>query len=359
MFISHLTLFNFKNYSEAEFDFGAGANALTGMNGSGKTNILEAIYYLGLCKSYFHATDSINIRYHESFFSIHGTFDMDGATEDILVGVKSGQKKIVKRNGKEYQRLGEHIGLIPIVMVAPVDQELITGGNEERRKLIDGIICQYDPVYLDDLINYNRILQQRNALLKQDAKTGGVEESLWQVLESQLVNYGTKIFNSRTAFIERFAILFSYYYNYLTQDTEQVNIRYLSRLQNHSFSELLQMNQQRDRIMQYTTTGIHRDDLELLLNDHPVKKAGSQGQQKSVVLALKLAQFDLIRQTKNVKPILLLDDIFDKLDIKRITRLMELVNQETFGQLFISDTNVNHIKAVFESINTPLTVITC
>ncbi|CAN5609384.1 DNA replication and repair protein RecF [soil metagenome] len=359
MFLKNLSLFNFKNYTEAEFQFEQGANAITGENGSGKTNILDAIHYLCLCKSYFHSTDSLNIRHEQGFFSIHGHFDIDGNSEDIFVGLKSGQKKIVKRNQKEYQRLGEHIGFLPVVMVAPVDHELITGSSELRRKLMDSIICQYDRPYLDDLINYNRVLQQRNAMLKQTAKGGVEDPSLWLVWDEQLNHYGARIFAAREHFIERFVPLFNRFYNYLTQEKETVSVKYESQLQKDSLLNLLQRNAQRDRMMQYTTAGIQRDDLELLLNDYPVKRTGSQGQQKSFVLAMKLAQFELMREAKGVKPILLMDDIFDKLDVMRITRLMELVSQDTFGQIFITDTREDHVKEVFKSINVPLQIYPC
>ena len=359
MYLQKLTLFNFKNYPEAEFEFSAQVNALTGLNGSGKTNILDAIHYLCLSKSYFQSADNVSIRHGEAFFSINGVFKLDDRTEEIFVGLKSGQKKILKRNLKEYQKLGEHIGLLPIVIVAPVDQELIIGGSEDRRKLMDSIICQYDHPYLDNLMNYNRALQQRNAFLKQAAKTGIDDISLLQIWDERLAHYAAKIYEARQQFIERFIPLVNKFYAFLTQEKESVSVRYDSQLHNDSLGALLEKNAHRDRILQYTTSGTHKDDLELLLNNYPVKRIGSQGQQKSFVLAIKLAQFDLMRQTKGVKPILLLDDIFDKLDLNRITRLIELVNQDTFGQIFITDTQEKHIKGVFESINTPLKIFNC
>jgi len=359
MYLEKLTLFNFKNYPEAEFEFSPQVNALIGLNGSGKTNILDAIYYLCLSKSYFQSADNVSIRHGEAFFSISGQFKLDDRTEDIFVGLKSGQKKILKRNLKEYTKLGDHIGLLPVVIVAPVDQELIIGGSEDRRKLMDSIICQYDHPYLDNLMNYNRALQQRNALLKQSAKTGLEDVSLLQIWDERLSHYADKIYDARQKFIERFIPLVNNFYAYLTNEKEDVSIKYDSQLHADKLEVLLNKNAHRDRILQYTTCGTHKDDLELLLNNHPVKRIGSQGQQKSFVLAIKLAQFDLMRQTKGIKPILLLDDIFDKLDLDRITRLMELVNQDTFGQIFITDTQEKHIKGVFESINTPLKIFNC
>jgi DNA replication and repair protein RecF len=361
MYLSRLTLFNFKNYEEAEFDFSPGANALTGANGSGKTNVLDAIHYLCLCKSYFHSTDSLNIRHDSGFFSIAGKFHLgqDDNSDDVFVGMKAGQKKIVKRNQKEYQRFSEHIGLLPVVMVAPIDQELITGPGDERRKLMDSIISQYDHQYLENLVNYNKVLQQRNALLKQAGKGGYVEASMWQIWDEQLATYGTRIYEARKEFIARFVPVFNRYYAYLTDDSEQVSFGYESKLHNEPLLDLLQKTHSRDLMLQYTSVGVHRDDLELLLNNYPVKKIGSQGQQKSFVLAVKLAQFELIKESSGVKPFLLLDDIFDKLDIHRITRLMELVSNDTFGQLFITDTAEEHIRGVFERINVELKVFKC
>nr|MBP9123847.1 DNA replication/repair protein RecF [Ignavibacteriaceae bacterium] len=346
MFLRRLTLFNFKNYDEAEFSFSEGANAFTGQNGSGKTNILDAIHYLCLCKSYFNSGDALSIKHLQSFFSINGTFELDGKNEEILVLVKNGQKKSIKRNQKEYSRLGEHIGLLPLVMEAPVDQELISGGSEERRKLMDSIICQYNHPYLDDLMAYNRVLQQRNALLKQTAKGALTDASLWQVWDEQLAVYGEKIYLVRKDFMEHFLPLFQESYAYLTNNSEEAGLKYNCSLEHENLQSQLNKNLQKDLILQYTTAGIHKDDLTLTLNGHPAKRIGSQGQQKSIILALKLAQFKVIKETRGLKPILMLDDIFDKLDLNRITRLMELVSKETFGQLFITDTEEDHVRKV-------------
>lgn len=359
MHLSRLTLFNFKNYAEAEFNFIAGANAFTGNNGSGKTNILDAIHYLCLCKSYFTSTDTHSVKHGESFFSVSGSFDLGETTEEIVVLVKAGQKKSVKRNQKEYPRLGDHVGLLPVVMEAPVDQELIVGGSEERRKLMDAIICQYDHAYLDDLVAYNRVLQQRNALVKQSSKGGFADPGLWQVWDEQLALYGHRVFDARTRFMEHFLPLFTGSYQYLTGEKEIAAISYSSQLSEDRLENILTRNLQKDLALQYTSSGIHRDDLVLTLDGHPVKRIGSQGQQKSVILALKLAQFHIIREAKGIKPILMLDDIFDKLDLRRITRLMELVSKETFGQLFLTDTSEEHVQKVFATIGVSLNTIPC
>ena len=358
MYLKRLTIFSFKNYKEAEFEFDPGANALTGANGAGKTNVLDAIHYLGLCKSYFHSTDSINMMHGSNFFSIGGKFflkDNDFADE-VFVGMKAGSKKTVKRNHKEYQKLSEHIGLLPVVMVAPVDQILITGSGEERRRLMDSIISQYNHQYLDVLVNYNRILQQRNSLMKNTMRGHLPDESLLQIIDEQLAKAGTYIFEVRKEFISRLIPVFNKYYSFLTDDKEVVHLEYISKLTEQSLLELLKASIHKDLALQYTSVGIHRDDLELLLNKYPVRKIGSQGQQKSFVLAIKLAQFEIISQYSGVKPLLLLDDIFDKLDVHRITRLMELVSNETFGQIFITDTTDTHIREVFEKIKVPLKI---
>ncbi|MFM7016907.1 MAG: DNA replication/repair protein RecF [Bacteroidota bacterium] len=361
MYLKRLTIFSFKNYKEAEFEFEPGANALTGPNGSGKTNVLDAVHYLGLCKSYFHSTDSINMMHGSNFFSLGGKFflkDNDFADE-VFVGMKSGSKKVVKRNHKEYQKLSEHIGLLPVVMVAPVDQILITGSGEERRRLMDSIISQYNHLYLELLVNYNRILQQRNSLLKNTPRGQMPDDALLQIINEQLANSGEQIFHIRQDFIQKLIPVFNKYYSFLTDDMEQVSLEYISKLSEQPLLDLLQSAIQKDLALQYTSVGVHRDDLELLLNNYPVRKIGSQGQQKSFVLAIKLAQFELISEYSGIKPLLLLDDIFDKLDVHRITRLMELVSNETFGQIFITDTTDTHIRDVFEKINVPLKIFNC
>lgn len=357
--LDRLTLFQFKNYAEAEFQFGNGANALTGPNGSGKTNVLDAIHYLCLCKSYFNASDSHTCRFGEQFFSVSGTFHRDDEQVDVLVSVKSGQKKTVKKNHKEYSRLRDHIGLLPVVMVAPVDQELITGGSEERRKLMDGIICQYDQDYIDDLIAYNRILQQRNALLKQVARGAASDASLWQVWDEQLAHFAGRVYKARTEFIDRFLPYFEKCYAFLTGESEKAGVKYLSSLAETDLQTLLIQNLQKDLSLQYTSAGVHKDDLQLSLNDHPIRRIGSQGQQKTLVLALKLAQFSLMKESGRTTPILLLDDIFDKLDLGRITRLMELVSKDSFGQIFLTDTQEEHIRNVFSAIGVPLKIFNC
>ncbi|ADY53195.1 DNA replication and repair protein RecF [Pseudopedobacter saltans DSM 12145] len=353
MYLKNLSLINFKNYDEAELSFSEGANAFSGDNGAGKTNLLDAIHYLALCKSYFNPIDSQQIKQEQDFFMIQGVFDKN--TEEIVAcGVKRNQKKQFKRNKKEYQRLADHIGLFPLVMISPNDVSLILDGSEERRKFIDNVISQTDPKYLDELIIYNKNLLNRNSLLKNIAETGKYDPYLLEILDEQLVNSGRIIFEKRAAFMERFVPIFNQHYSYLTDDAEKVELIYDSPLQSGDFQELLQKSIEKDRILQRTTTGIHKDELIFSVHEMPLKKFGSQGQQKSFLIALKLAKYSFLYQEKGFKPLLLLDDIFDKLDDKRITKLMKMVSEDDFGQIFITDTNPERLKRVFNDISVAL-----
>jgi DNA replication and repair protein RecF len=346
MYLEHLNLYNFKNHSEGNFKFGNEVNCFTGFNGSGKTNVLDAIYYLCMCRSYFHSSDSLNIKNGEQFFAIHGVFNTGSTKEDIYCGLKQGQRKIVKRNNKEYNRLADHIGLFPVVMIAPVDQELITGGSEERRKLIDSVLCQTDRTYLDNLTAYQRVLQQRNALLKNNQPDDSL--SIW---DEQLVQFGKEIYLKRKVFSEEMMLLFPAIYNQITGNSESGSFNYISQLAQADMAELLKTHYHRDRVLQYTSTGIHKDDFNFMIENTPVKRFGSQGQQKSFVISLKLAVYQYILQTNKTLPILLLDDIFEKLDDRRMNNLLTLVSGQSFGQLFITDTHQGRPEAVFGKLN--------
>ncbi len=352
MHLASLTLINFKNYQEASLHFSKGVNCFTGNNGSGKTNIIDAVYYLSFTKSYFNTSDTQNIRHGEHMFVIQGKFLLNGNEEEIFCGIKAGTKKQIKRNTKEYSRLSDHIGLFPVVMVAPVDHLLITEGSEERRKFLDSIISQVHKNYLDDLIAYNRILSQRNAFLKQTyAKP--FDQAMLDVWDEQLVPLGIKIQQCRHEFLEEYLVLFQKTYRFLSNDDEAVSITYQTQLHD-DFKNLLKESLQKDLAMQFTTAGIHKDDLIFKLGDQLLKRIASQGQQKTFLVALKIAQFEYLFHHKKTKPILLLDDIFDKLDEHRVQRLMHLVSHHTFGQLFISDTHPERLKAIFEKINVPV-----
>jgi DNA replication and repair protein RecF len=352
MFLDRISLINFKNYPDASLEFSEGVNAFVGDNGSGKTNLLDSIHYLALCKSYFNPIDVQNIRQGEEFFVLQGIFVINGTEEAISCGLKKGQKKVFKRNQKEYDRLADHIGLIPVVMISPVDSCLITEGSEERRKFLDSIISQLDRNYLEDLIAYMRILSQRNAYLKQAAQNKSLDMDTLLIWDDQLVQYGQRIHKARTEFISELIPVFEKYYSFITEQKESVDLNYESQLNEKDFTEALAMSLDKDRYLQYTSVGIHKDDLTFLINDMPVKRFASQGQQKSFLIALKLAQYDFMRNHKRTKPVLLLDDIFDKLDDHRVARLMELVSNKNFGQIFITDTHPERIRHIFAAIGT-------
>ncbi|MFM9007355.1 MAG: DNA replication/repair protein RecF [Bacteroidota bacterium] len=356
MQLDRLTLFQFRNYAQAEFQFGPGVNALVGPNGSGKTNVLDAIHYLCLCKSYFGGGDSHAMQHGEQFFSVSGAFLRDGKSDEVLVSVKTGQKKTIRFNQKDVPRLRDHIGRLPLVMEAPVDQELVTGGSEERRRMMDSIICQMDQNYLDDLMAYNKVLMQRNALLKQVASGSHADASLWQIWDEQLVMFAKRVFQAREAFVLRFAAVFAEAYAFISGKAEEVGLQYKSSLREEDFSVQLEKNMQRDLSLQYTGSGTHKDDLVFSLNQLPLRRVGSQGQQKTFVLALKLAQFRLMSESLKATPILLLDDIFDKLDPQRVERLMHWVSAREFGQIFLTDTQERHVAEVFGQTGTPFRV---
>ncbi len=349
MFLKKLSVLNFKNYPETELEFSSHVNCFTGNNGEGKTNILDAIHYLSFCKSFFNPIDSQNILHDAPFFLIQGIYDSEGQEEEIYCGLKRSQKKQFKRNKKEYSRLADHIGLFPLVMISPADSELVTEGSESRRKFIDSVIAQFDREYLEKLIHYNRVLSQRNMLLKQIANNHIFDKDALEIWDVQLIEYGESIHQKRKNFITNFVAIFQKYYELISGGREQVDITYISHLSTAPFAEVLEKALQRDKVMEYTTVGIHKDDLEFKIDGHTLKKYASQGQQKSFLIALKLAQFDFIKQIKHLTPILLLDDIYDKLDDLRVKQLMELVSSDHFGQLFITDTHHTRLAELFGS----------
>lgn len=346
MFIKNIKLINFKNYKEAEFTFSQKITCFTGLNGVGKTNLLDAVHYLSLTKSFFNASDSGNIKFGQDFFVIQGTINKNDTYNKLYCGFKKGKKKKFTLNDNAYKKFSNHIGLFPIVMVSPSDASLITGTGEERRKYIDSVISQYDKSYLSTLIKYNRILDQRNKLLKNFAKKQYFDKDTIEVYNEQLVVSGNVIHKKRKDFIDQLLPLFNDFYNYISKNKETVRLKYKSQLNDDDFANLLAQNLAKDRILQYTSTGIHRDDILMQINEHVVKKSASQGQQKSFLISLKLAQFDFIKNSNNIKPILLLDDIFDKFDKERITQIIELTSQEKFGQIFITDTNSERVKSI-------------
>lgn len=353
MYLQELSLINFKNYSQTELEFSPKINCFIGQNGVGKTNLLDAIYYLSMCKSYLNPIDSQNIKYNEEFFVLQGDYLLKEKHEYIYCGLKKNRKKQFKRNKKEYQKLSDHIGLLPVVMISPLDNSLILDGSDERRKFMDSVISQYDKVYLDNLIRYNRALTQRNKLLKDFYQNRTFDRDTIEIWDDQLVALGEKIYNVRVKFVEELIPIFQEYYTRISGNKEQVKLIYDSQLHDSEFKGLLNDSIEKDRIVQHTTVGIHKDDLILTLEDHPMKKAGSQGQQKTYLVSLKLAQFDFIKEINGFKPILLLDDIFDKFDKIRVRQIIELVAENHFGQIFITDTSQDRLKEILKETNIP------
>lgn len=350
MHLNKLSLVNFKNYPETGIEFSRKINCFVGNNGVGKTNLLDSIHYLALCKSYFNAIDSQNIRHNADFSVIQGEFDIDGEPDIIYCGIQKGKRKQFKRNKKDYPKLSEHIGLIPLVMISPADSSLIMDGGEERRKFINGVVSQYDKLYLDKILSYNRILQQRNKFLKTNFGNRQVDTSVLDVYDEQLADLGQFVYSRRKEFIEDMVPVFARFYRYISNEKEEVSLRYISQLEKDDLIDILRKNRDKDRIVQYTTCGIHRDDLEMLLGTYPLKKTGSQGQQKTFQLALKFGKFDFIRKVSGKLPILLLDDVFDKFDAGRVEQIIRLVAEENFGQIFVTDTDEERMKNILARI---------
>ena len=348
MYLKHLQVSNFKNYEENEFDFHENVNCFVGKNGSGKTNLLDAIHYLSFCKSAFSSQDIHSVKFNCDFFAIHGLFEsMEQNTSKISCVFKNGRKTI-KANQKEYQRLSDHIGLFPLIMVSPYDSDMINEGSETRRKFFDSSISQFDKEYLQQLISYYKIIQQRNQLLKQFLANERIDLSLMQIYNEQLIPLGNYIFEKRKQFVLNILPDFKKYYQTLSADNEAVSLAYQSQLFELDFAKGLQENEMQDFRSAYSNFGIHKDDFLFLINEMPLKRFGSQGQQKSFLLSLKLAQYDFIATGKKLKPILLLDDIFDKLDHLRISQLLNMVGQNHFGQVFITDTDETRLTSILD-----------
>ncbi|MEJ2114175.1 MAG: DNA replication and repair protein RecF [Flavobacteriaceae bacterium] len=351
MILKSLSLLNYKNFDSKSFRFNDKINCIVGNNGIGKTNVLDAIYHLSFGKSYFNPVATQNIKHDEEFFVINGDYLKDDKEEKIVVSLKRGQKKIIKRNAKIYEKFSDHIGFLPLVIISPADRDLITEGSDIRRKFIDNVISQSNKSYLTALINYNKVLSQRNALLKYFALNHTFNAVTLEVYNEQLTDYGTKIFTERKAFLEKFIPIFKTRYQAISNGNENVHLNYKSDLYNGELNDLLIENLNRDKALQYTSVGIHKDDLIFNIDDYPIKKFGSQGQQKSFLIALKLAQFDFLKAQSGVNPILLLDDIFDKLDENRVAQIIKLVDDENFGQLFISDTHAERTEQVVKQVH--------
>lgn len=363
MVLRELSILNFKNIREATLRFSDKLNCFIGLNGQGKTNILDAVYYLSFTKSAYNIIDSQNITHGENMAMVQGVYSDcqdDTTAEDIVIscGIKRGQKKQFRRGKKDYARMIDHIGLIPLVMVSPQDSELISDGSDERRRFMDGVISQYNRLYLEHLTRYNVLLKQRNALLKQyeDTPADSLPTDLFEVIEAQMVEHANYIFGERSRFIERFIPYFQKVYAAVTGETrsagEEAVLTYVSQLQDRDLQEAYARARTRDLILGWTSQGIHKDELEMLLGEYPLKRVGSQGQQKTFLLAMKLGQALCLGEwggAMSGKPILLLDDIFDKLDSDRVERIVQLVGSERFGQIFITDTDRQHLVTILQN----------
>ena len=359
MFLRNLTILNFKNIREANLFFADKLNCFVGLNGQGKTNLLDAIYYLSFTKSAFNVIDSQNITHDEQFCMIQGTYynmpegvmaEEEG--EQITCGLRRGQKKQFRCGKKDYPRLHDHIGKVPLVLVSPADSELIIEGSESRRKFLDGVISQYNHQYLDILTRYQALLKQRNSLIRQcEEQVERLPHELMDVIEEQMADCDERIYAERDRFVEEFIPIFQQVYSTISGDAEQVSIHYTSQLQNRDIRQSLRETRGRDIFLGWTSQGVHKDDIELQLSGYPLKQVASQGQQKTCTIALKLAQAQYLTNNSR-KPILLLDDIFDKLDARRVENIIRLVHSDSFGQIFLTDTDRQHLTSLLEPYTT-------
>ena len=346
MIIGKLSVLNYKNICQTDIICSVKTNCFFGNNGMGKTNLLDAIYYLSFCKSHLHTPESRIIRNGEELCVIQGFYDYDGKEEEIFCAIRNGQRKQFKRNKKEYERLSEHIGLLPLVMISPADSELIHGGSEERRRFVDMIISQFDKPYLNALIQYNKALMQRNVLLRNQSR----DMTLYEALEMQMAAYGRMIYEKRLLLIDRLTPVFNEYHQMICGSGEKVGLSYVSQLSSVDPAQALRSSRNKDMLTGFTSAGIHKDDMEMTLDEQLIRRTGSQGQNKTCLIALKLAQFAYMTSKGLTKPILLLDDIFDKLDAGRVEKIIGLVSSDRFGQIFITDTNRNYLDRILESI---------
>ena len=343
MTLNTATILNYKNIAEARLEFSPKLNCLIGNNGQGKTNVLDAIYYMSMCRSYVASTDnSAVIRHGEPYMMLQGNYTRQDTPLEISVALQRGKRKVVRRDGKEYQRLSQHIGLLPVVMVSPMDWDLVRGSGEERRRFMDLIISQNDSEYLDALIRYNKAVEQRNAMIKKEMR----DPLLYETVEMEMARHATLLHQRRTQWVEQFLPIFMHYYNAVAGEEETVSLQYKSHLNEGTMTEHLAATRERDLIIGHTTRGIHRDDIELMLNGYPMRRTGSQGQCKTYTIALRFAQFDFLKANNPAVPILLLDDIFDRLDARRVERIVDVVSSDRFGQIFITDTNRTHLDEI-------------
>ena len=353
MHIHQIKLTQFKNYDTADFVFSKRLNCFVGQNGMGKTNLLDSIYYLCMCKSHRGVNDRNVVQHGTDFFRVEGFFSNNKNSKDKIVAkVQPGKKKVFEKNDVEYQKLSEHIGLLPVVIIVPDDTSMATEGSEERRRFLDNTLSQLDNSYLKNLITYNKVLKQRNSALKKFAETRSFNPDLLDTYDSQLLEPARIISKKRKEFIEQFKPVFKEFYQIICNGKEKVRCDYRSNIEANNFKELLEASRDKDRILTRTTCGIHKDDLTFRIEGHLLRKFGSQGQLKSFVLALKLAQYDFLKKNHSANPILLLDDIFDKLDEVRVQQLIQLILEKNFGQVFITDTHENRVEEIIKNFET-------
>ena len=349
MILSSISLLNYKNLQEVNIMFSPKINCFIGSNGMGKTNLLDAVYYLSFCKSAVTASDASNIMHDAPFFMLQGCYQSDvGIGSEVSCGLKRGEKKQFRRDGKLYDRLSDHIGSVPLVMVSPADSELIAGGSEERRRFMDVVISQYDKEYLSALIRYNRALQQRNALLRGEREPDG---EMMQLIEEMMVEEALVINRGRRAFIDELVPVFERFHSTIACGSEVVSLKYRSHMNDGDLLEQLRQSRADDYRLGHTSKGVHRDELTMQLGGYPLRREGSQGQNKTFLVSLKLAQYDFLRSKGGEMPLLLLDDIFDKLDSRRVEQIIALVAGEGFGQIFITDVNREHIDSILERVS--------
>lgn len=351
VFLKKISIINYKNILDKEYELDPKINCFVGDNGVGKTNILDAVYHLSMGKSYFNVKNDQLINRGKDYMLVDGVFELNNKNESIVFSLKIGEKKILKRNGKPYKKFSNHIGLIPVVLISPYDNDLINEGSSERRKFIDSIISQNDKEYLINLIAYTRVIQNRNKLLKQYNRSVDFDLDTIKVYDDQIYKLSEPIFKARDKFIKEFTPLVLEKYKHISDDKEKISIEYKSDLINNHVENLIKDSFQKDVILQYTSVGLHKDDFVFNIDENRIKRFGSQGQQKSFLIALKLAQFDYLKNETGNSPILLMDDIFDKLDLMRVKRIVEIVNSTNFGQLFLSDTDKERIEKVLSSLN--------
>jgi DNA replication and repair protein RecF len=355
--VTKIEITQFKNYSFSSFNFKEHIIGICGLNGKGKTNLLDAIYYCCFTKSYFSATDALSVQFNKEGFRLETFFNRQNEIQKLTYIYRGPGKKELLLNEVPYEKMSQHIGNFPAVMIAPDDAELITGGSEERRRFIDTVICQADSVYMTQLMVYNKVLQQRNSLLKRFAEEGKTDWPLLEVLDEQLIKPGNFIYTVRNSFMEQLIPLVQRFYKQIANNNEIITLQYESQLHTGDFESVLNQYRQKDFLLQRSNAGVHKDDISLLLNGETFKNTASQGQRKSLLFALKLAEFELLKANKGFAPLLFLDDVFEKLDGNRMQHLLHWVCVENDGQVFISDTHKDRLEKAFAALNTPYQIV--